>query len=95
MATFDKLWSCVRSPTLSETARAMQAAGLVDVETRQYPFVDMDHFYESMVSRDDGGIRPNAFGRAFFHVAPDLPALFGEAKARKRGPAAPVKPTAK
>jgi hypothetical protein len=48
-----------------------------------------------MVSRDDGGIRLNAFGRAFFHVAQDLPALFGEAKARKRGPATPVKPTAR
>src|SRR5204863_3729570 len=95
MAIFDKLWSCVRSPTLSETARAMQAAGLVDVETRQHLFVDMDHFYESMVCRGDGGIRLNAFGRAFFHVAPDLPAFFGEAKARKRGPATLVKPTAR
>ena len=87
MAVFDELWSCVRSPTLSETGQAMHAAGLVDVETRRYPFVDMDHYYESMVCRDDGGIRLNAFGRAFFHVAPDLPALFGEAKGRKRGPA--------
>jgi SAM-dependent methyltransferase len=95
MAIFDELWSCVRSPTLSETGQAMQAAGLVDVQTRQYPFVDMDHFYESMVSRDDGGIRLNAFGRAFFHVAPDLPALFGEARARKRGPATPVRLTAR
>ena len=95
MAIFDKLWCCVRSPTLSETAHAMQAAGLVDVQTRQYPFVDMEHYYESMVSRDDGGIRLNAFGRAFFHVAPDLPVLFGEAKARKRGPATPVKRTAR
>jgi ubiquinone/menaquinone biosynthesis C-methylase UbiE len=83
MATFDELWCCVASPTLSETAHTMQAAGLVDVQARQYPFVDMEHFYESMVSRDDGGIRLNAFGRAFFHLSPDLPALFGEAKARK------------
>jgi hypothetical protein len=44
----------------------LEAAGLVDVQTRRYPFVDMEHFYESMVSRDDGGIRLNAFGRAFF-----------------------------
>ena len=95
MAIFDELWSCVGSPTLSETRRAMQAAGLVDVETRQYPFVDMDYYYESMVSRDDGGIRLNAFGRAFLHVDPDLPALFGEARARKRDPAMPVKPIAR
>jgi cyclopropane fatty-acyl-phospholipid synthase-like methyltransferase len=88
MVIFDKLWSCVRSPTLSETGRAMRAAGLVDVKTRRYPFADMDHYYESMVSRDNGGIRLNAFGSAFFNVIPDLPAFFGEAKARKRGPAA-------
>jgi SAM-dependent methyltransferase len=95
MTIFDQLWSCAQSPTLSETARTMQAAGLVDVRTRQYPFVNMDHYYESMVSRDDGGIRLNAFGRAFFHADPDLPVLFGEAKAGKRGRAAPVTPTAK
>lgn len=84
MAIFDELWSCVESPTLSETGRAMQAAGLVDVDMQRYPFIDMDHFYDSMVSRDDSGIRLNAFGRAFFHVAPDLPVLFGGARARKR-----------
>jgi cyclopropane fatty-acyl-phospholipid synthase-like methyltransferase len=95
MAIFDKLWCCVRSPTLSETGRVMHAAGLVDVETRHYPFVDMDHYYESMVCRDEGEIRLNAFGRAFFHVAPDLPVLFGEARARKPGPATPVRPAAR
>ena len=36
-----------------------------------------------MVTRDDGGIRLNAFGRAFLHVDRDLPPFFGEAKARK------------
>lgn len=87
MAAFDELWSCVRSPTLSETGQAMRVAGLVDVETRRYPFVDMEHFYESMVSRDGGGMRLNAFGKAFLYIDPDLPALFGEAKARKPLPA--------
>jgi cyclopropane fatty-acyl-phospholipid synthase-like methyltransferase len=86
MTAFDRLWSCVRSPTLSETANAMQHAGLVDVETRRYPFVDMDHYYESMVCRDEDGLRLNAFGKGFFWVDPSLPVFFGEAKARKRGP---------
>jgi SAM-dependent methyltransferase len=83
MAAFDQLWSCAQSPTLSETGRSMRAAGLVDVETRQYPFVDMDHYYESMVRRDEGGIRLNAFGKAFFRIDSNIPVLFGEAKARK------------
>ena len=46
-----------------------------------YPFVDMDHLYESMVCRDDGGIQPDdAFGRAFLTLLRS-PCLFGEAKA--------------
>jgi SAM-dependent methyltransferase len=84
MSAFDELWACVGSPTLSETERAMRAAGFVDVGVREFPFADMEHFYESMVSRDAGGIRLNAFGHAFFRVFPDLPAFFGEAKAQRQ-----------
>jgi cyclopropane fatty-acyl-phospholipid synthase-like methyltransferase len=88
MAAFDRLWACVRSPTLSETERHMRAAGFVDVRLRQYPYIDMKHFYESMVSRDEGGIRLNAFGEAFLRLFPNLPAFFGEAKAHRQGDAA-------
>jgi cyclopropane fatty-acyl-phospholipid synthase-like methyltransferase len=83
IAAFDELWAC-RVSTVSETERAMLAAGLVGVRVREYPFVSVEHFYESMVSRDDRGIRLNAFGEAFFRVLSDFPAFFGEAKAHRR-----------
>ena len=82
VAAFDELWAC-RIPTLSETKRAMRAAGLVGLRAREYPFVSMEHFYESMVSRDEGGIRLNAFGQAFFRLFEDFPAFFGEVKAHR------------
>ncbi|MGY1786403.1 SAM-dependent methyltransferase [Geodermatophilus sp. SYSU D00698] len=85
MQDFDRLWACVRSPTLSETETAMRAAGFVDVRVREYPFVDMSHHYESMVSRDEGGMRLNAFGDAFLRFLPDLPIFFGEATAHTSG----------
>jgi cyclopropane fatty-acyl-phospholipid synthase-like methyltransferase len=82
VAAFDELWAC-RIPTLSETKLAMRAAGFVDIRARQYPFVTMEHFYESMVVRDEGGIRLNPFGQAFLRLFPDFPAFFGEAKAKR------------
>jgi cyclopropane fatty-acyl-phospholipid synthase-like methyltransferase len=82
VAAFDELWVC-RIPTLSETERAMRAAQFVDIRAREYPFVSMEHFYESMVTRDEGGIRLNPFGQAFFCYLPDFPAFFGETKARR------------
>jgi cyclopropane fatty-acyl-phospholipid synthase-like methyltransferase len=82
VAEFDELWAC-RIPTLSETIGAMRAAGFVDIRAREYPFVSIEHYYESMVSRDEGGIRLNAFGQAFFRLFPDFPAFFGETKARR------------
>ena len=83
VADFDGLWAC-RVPTLSETIDGMRAAGLVDIRAREYPFVSMEHFYESMVSRDDGGIRLNEFGHAFLHIFPDFPAFFGEVTAHRQ-----------
>jgi ubiquinone/menaquinone biosynthesis C-methylase UbiE len=83
VAAFDEQWAC-RVSTLSETERAMRAAGLVDVRVREYPFASVEHFYESMVSRDDGGVRLNAFGEAFLRYLADFPAFFGEAKAHRR-----------
>jgi ubiquinone/menaquinone biosynthesis C-methylase UbiE len=80
VAAFDELWAC-RVPTLSETTDGMRAAGFVDIRAREYPFVSMEHFYESMVSRDAGGIRLNEFGQAFLHIFADFPAFFGEVKA--------------
>jgi hypothetical protein len=62
----------------------MRAAGFVGIRAREYPFVSMEHFYESMVSRDDGGIRLNEFGQAFLHIFPDFPAFFGEVKAHRQ-----------
>ena len=85
MRNFDTLWGCVGSPTLPDTVAAMTAAGLTDVTTREYPHVDMEHYYRSMTA-PGGGL--NAFGEAFLHrdridVSAGLPVLFGEARARK------------
>lgn len=80
MAAFDALWGCVASPALGETAAALRAAGFAGVTAREYPFVGMERFYEAMVVRDRGGMRLNAFGKAFFRVFEDLPAFFGEAR---------------
>ncbi|MGY1603663.1 methyltransferase domain-containing protein [Geodermatophilus sp. SYSU D00815] len=82
IAASDRLWAAVRSPTLSETADALRAAGLTDVRVREYPCVDRHHYFESMVTRDAGGVRLNAFGRAFLRFR-DVPAYFGEARARR------------
>jgi ubiquinone/menaquinone biosynthesis C-methylase UbiE len=82
VAEFDELWAC-RIPTLSETTSAMRAAGFVDIRAREYPFVSIEHFYESMVFRDEGGIRLNAFGQTFLRSFPDFPAYFGETKAQR------------
>jgi cyclopropane fatty-acyl-phospholipid synthase-like methyltransferase len=90
MAAFDELWACVRSPTLTETVGALRAAGLVDVSAREYPFVDTQHFYESTVSRDESGLRLNTFGEAFLRFFPELPAFFGEVRARKAPVAEPA-----
>lgn len=81
MRAFDKVWAIVSSPTLGETEQAMRRAGFHGIEVRKYPHVDLVHFYESMVSRDAGGIRLNAFGEAFLRFYPDLPASFGDARA--------------
>lgn len=85
MRDFDRLWGLASTPTLPETTDAMQMAGLVDVTTREYPHVDMGHYYRSMLS-EDGAL--NEFGRVFLHredinVSAGLPVLFGEAKGRK------------
>jgi cyclopropane fatty-acyl-phospholipid synthase-like methyltransferase len=80
MAASDRLWASAPSATLSETARAMRAAGFIDVQVREYPFIDRAHFYEAMVARDEGGVRLNAFGEAFLRFW-EVPAFFGEAKA--------------
>jgi cyclopropane fatty-acyl-phospholipid synthase-like methyltransferase len=82
MAASDRLWASAPSPTLSETERAMRAAGFVDVQARQYPFIDRAHFYEAMVARDEGGVRLNAFGAAFLRFW-EVPVIFGEARARR------------
>ena len=82
VSAFDELWAC-RVPTLSETIEGMRAAGFVGIQAREYPFVSMEHFYESMVSRDAGGIRLNDFGQAFLRLFPDFPGFFGEAKAQR------------
>jgi cyclopropane fatty-acyl-phospholipid synthase-like methyltransferase len=82
VAAFDELWAC-RIPTLSETKRAMRAAGFVGIRSREFPFVSMEHFYGSMVVRDEGGIRLNEFGQAFLRLFPDFPAFFGETKAKR------------
>ena len=82
VAEFDSLWAC-RVPTLSETMDGMRAAGFADIRAREYPFVSMEHFYESMVHRDEGGIRLNAFGQAFLRIFADFPAYFGEAMAHR------------
>jgi SAM-dependent methyltransferase len=85
MTAFDELWACVHTATLSESTHAMRTAGLIDVGTREYPFVDMGHIFESMVSRDEAGIDLNAFGEAFLRFFPELPTFVGEVKARKQG----------
>jgi cyclopropane fatty-acyl-phospholipid synthase-like methyltransferase len=85
MTAFDRLWACVASPTLSETERAMRQAGLVEVRTRELPLIDMAHFYESMVFRDQEGIHLNGFGAGFLRFFPELPVLFGEAIGKKGG----------
>jgi SAM-dependent methyltransferase len=85
ITAFDELWACVRSPTLSETVRAMQTVGLIDIGAREYPFVDMGHLLESMVSRDEAGISLNPFGESFLRFFPESPAFVGEVKARKQG----------
>lgn len=86
LAAFDELWGCVASPTLGETAAALRAALFAAVSVREYPFVGMDRYFESMVSRDKGGLRLNAFGKAFLRQFPDLPVFFGEARGvRPRG----------
>ena len=85
MTSFDRLWACVASPTLSETEQAMRQAGLVEVRTRELPLIDMAHFYESMVFRDEGGIHVNEFGAGFLRFFPELPVLFGEATGKKGG----------
>jgi ubiquinone/menaquinone biosynthesis C-methylase UbiE len=92
MRDFDDLWACVASPTPAETAAAMRGAGLAEVRTREHAHVDMRHFYESMVSRDDRGVRLNAFGSAFLRLFPDLPVVFGEATGTRPLDADPVTP---
>jgi ubiquinone/menaquinone biosynthesis C-methylase UbiE len=80
MEASDQLWACARSATLSETERAMRAAGFLDVQMRELPFVDKEHYFESMVTRDEGGMRLNAFGEAFLRFW-EVPVFFGEVKA--------------
>ena len=82
MRASDELWACAGSATMSETGRAMRAAGLLDVRLRELPFVDRGHFFESMVIRDEGGMRRNAFGEAFLRFW-EVPVVFGEVKARR------------
>jgi len=82
MQASDQLWACAGSATLSETEGAMRAAGLLDVRMRELPFVDREHFFESMVTRDGGGMRLNAFGEAFLRFW-EVPVIFGEVKARR------------
>jgi ubiquinone/menaquinone biosynthesis C-methylase UbiE len=82
MTAHDELWACARTATLGETATAMRAAGLTDVRHRELPFVDREQFFESMVTRDDGGMKLNAFGRAFLRLG-EVPIVFGEVKARR------------
>jgi ubiquinone/menaquinone biosynthesis C-methylase UbiE len=82
IARFDELWSCICSPTHRETVDAMGAAGLIETSAREYAFVDTTHFYESALAQVDG-FALNTFGKAFLRFFPDLPAFFGEVKARK------------
>jgi len=58
----------------------MRAAGFLDVQMRELPFVDREHFFESMVTRDEGGMRLNTFGEAFLRFW-EVPVFFGEVKA--------------
>ncbi|HLM06671.1 MAG TPA: methyltransferase domain-containing protein [Blastococcus sp.] len=85
LASYDELWACTSTPTLSETEEAMRAAGFTSIHVREYPFIDTAHHYESMVSRDEGGVRLNEFGEAFLRFFPKLPLFFAEVKARKQG----------
>jgi ubiquinone/menaquinone biosynthesis C-methylase UbiE len=80
MEASDQLWACAGSATLSETQRAMRAAGFLDVQSRELPFVDREHYFESMVTRDEGGMRLNTFGEAFLRFW-EVPVFFGEVKA--------------
>jgi cyclopropane fatty-acyl-phospholipid synthase-like methyltransferase len=83
MKAFDDVWAIPSSPTLSETEQAMRIAGFRGIKVREHPYIDLRHFYESMVLRDAGGIRLNDFGEAFMRFYPNLPAAFGDAKAIK------------
>jgi cyclopropane fatty-acyl-phospholipid synthase-like methyltransferase len=85
MQASDELWACEGSATMSGTERAMRTAGFRDVRTRELPFVDREHFFESMVTRDEGGMRLNAFGEAFLRPW-EVPVIFGEVKARTPRP---------
>ena len=82
MTAHDQLWACARTATLGENASALRAVGLSDVQGRELPFVDREQFFESMVTRDDGGMKLNAFGRAFLRFG-EVPIVFGEVKARR------------
>lgn len=85
MTAFDRLWGLASTPTISRLVGSMLAAGLVDISADEFPYVDMEHYYDSM--RDDsGGL--NEFGKAFLHradidVSAGLPVLFGEVKGHK------------
>jgi len=83
MKSFDEVWAISSSPTLSETEQAIRIAGFCDVEAREHPYIDLRHFFESMVSRDAAGIRLNDFGEAFLRFYPNPPASFGDVKATR------------
>ena len=82
MRASDELWACAGSATLSETEAAMRAAGFRDVRSGELPDVDRGHVFESMVVRDAGGVRLNAFGQAFLRTW-EVPVFFGEVRGRR------------
>lgn len=81
LAAFDSMWHVVRSPSVDETAAAMESAGFVRIETGQYGRVGTDRFIGAMFEADDGTVQLSRLGEQFFRTFAALPVDFGWVRA--------------
>lgn len=80
---FDAMWAIERTPSPAEIAAAMGRAGL-EVQEPAWLQLASGHFIGSMFELGPEGLKPNAFGEAFFRRFVDLPVGFAEVRAVRR-----------
>lgn len=79
---FESMWAIEATPSPSEMAQAMTAAGLVPEEPR-WMELGSGHYIGSMFELGPQGLQPNAFGKELFRRFVDLPVGFAELRARR------------